>query len=127
MANTYLPPTIVIPGSLIISAISQTSPMIVTVIDSDKNSYMVGQLVHLTVPDGYGMFQANQRTGKILAIDGVDFTLDIDASGFDPFVVPADGSGIKKPASLAPAGSRGLEFSNETRLEPFQSLNNRGN
>jgi hypothetical protein len=86
------------------------------------NTYIVGQLVRLTVPYSFGMFQANGLTGQILAINGNTMTLNINSSGFDPFVT-AQG----QVASLAPAGAQNLQFSNQTAQLPFQSLNNQGN
>jgi hypothetical protein len=98
----------------------------ITVDDTTQaNTYIEGQVVRLFIPYPYGMFQANNLQGKILSNVGSVITLDIDSRGFDEFTVPA--AGQLQPASMAPAGSRNLEFSNETRKVPFQSLNNRGN
>lgn len=124
-ANTYLPPTVCVPGSLLISNIQRTYPMIVTIINSDRNTYIVGQLVFLTVPATYGMYQANNLTGQIVLIDDDDFYLSIDARGFDVFTAPA--GDVVKPASLSPAGARNLQFDNSTNNVPFHSLNNIGN
>lgn len=127
-ANTYLPGTITIPSSMVITAITRSYPMIVTAILDDvteSNSYINGQLLRLFVPYGYGMIQANDLVGKITNISGLNFTLDIDSSQFDPFVVSV--STIIQPASFSPAGSRNLEYSNFTNAVPFQSLNNVGN
>ncbi|MCC7159851.1 MAG: hypothetical protein IT281_09955 [Ignavibacteria bacterium] len=126
-ANTYLPGTLVIPGSLLISNMTQNVQMVVTVVDSEVNSYVVGQLVRLTVPNPYGMKQANGLTGKITNISGLDFTLDIDSTYFDTFTTPLTLSKVEKPASLSPAGSRNLQIDNNTQRVPFQSLNNIGN
>lgn len=126
-ANTYLPPTPVIPGALIIAAITQTYPMQVTFTDTDENSYIPGQLVRLLIPIKYGMQQANGQTGEILAINSNVFYLDINATLYDPFSVPPDAQFTVKPASLSPAGSRNLTFNNSTARIPFQSLNNIGN
>ncbi len=123
--NTYLPPVITIPGSLLITNITQSNPMVITYTNASDNSYIVGQLVILTVPNSYGMFQANGQSGTILAL-GVDtFTVNIDSSNYDAFVIPPPGQ--PQPASLAPAGSRNLQFDNSTNKVPFQSLNNIGN
>jgi hypothetical protein len=113
---------------MVITAITRSYPMIVTAILDDvteSNSYINGQLLRLFVPYGYGMIQANDLVGKITNISGLNFTLDIDSSQFDPFVVPV--STIIQPASFSPAGSRNLEYSNFTNAVPFQSLNNVGN
>ncbi len=129
MPNQYLPGVIAIPSSLLIVGMTATRPMVVTVTvpPTGVNTYVVGQLVRLTVPRTWGMYQANGLTGKILAIDinaGILF-LDIDAQGFDIFV---DGSGgPETPASLAPAGSQNLQYDNNTGQIAFQSLNNIGN
>lgn len=100
--------------------------MVVTIVDSIYNTYVVGQLVCLTVPPAYGMFQANELTAKIIAIDEDDFTLNVNSSSFDVFAIPAPSiPPVSRPASLAPAGSKN---SYESTLEPFHSLNgNQGN
>ncbi len=124
-ANTYLPPTIVTPGALLITNITRSNPAVITIIDSVHNTYILGQLVHLTVPPSYGMYQADQLTGQILDIDEDDFTISIDTSDFDAFSMPSIGQ--QQPASLSPAGARNVQFDNFTNKVPFQSLNNRGN
>lgn len=127
-ANQYLPGTIAIPSALLITAITQSYPMMVTAtvpVETASNSYIVGQLVRLMVPKSYGMYQANQLTGQILEVNGLDFFLDIDSTLFDPFVIPP--STAETPASFSPAGSRNLQYSNSTNQVGFQSLNNRGN
>lgn len=124
-ANTYLPPTPVIPGFLLITNITRTNPAIVTIVDSVENTYIVGQAVHFSVPASYGMTQINQMTGVIVAINGLNFAINIDATQFDTFVIPSPFA--EQPATIAPAGSRNLEYSNFTNKVPFQSLNNVGN
>lgn len=124
-ANTFLPPTPVIPGMLIITNITRAYPMVVTITDSDENTYIASQAVYLSVPASYKMVQANALTGVILSINGTNFSLDIDSRNFDTFV--AAPAGKTQPASLSPAGSRNLQYSNSTDKVPFQSLNNQGN
>lgn len=124
-ANTFLPICPVIPGTLLITNITQTNPMVITYTNTPENSYIVGQLIRLFIPADYGMTQANGLTGQILSLGLNTFTVGIDASLFDVFIFPP--SGLAQPASLSPAGSRNLEFNNFTKLEPFQSLNNVGN
>lgn len=127
-ANEYLPGTIAIPSSLVITAITKSYPMIVTAtVDpvTEANTYIIGQLVRLDVPYPYGMFQANGLIGQIINISGLIFTLDLDSRQFDTFAVPS--GNVTQPASLAPAGSRNLQYSNGTNQVGFQSLNNIGN
>lgn len=126
--NQYLPGVIQIPSSLVITAITQAYPMVCTVTVNavtDSNTYIPGQLVKLFVPYTYGMFQANGLKGKILSNSSNIISLDIDSRKFDSFSVPS--GNVEQPASMAPAGSRNLEFNNTTRQVPFQSLNNINN
>lgn len=129
MANQYLPPVIQIPSSLEIEAITQSSPMVITVsienTTTEANTYIVGMAVRLFVPQTYKMFQANNLVGTIIAISGLNFTLNLDSSQFDAFVVPS--GNVAQPASIAPFGSRNLQYNNSTGQVPFQSLNNIGN
>lgn len=127
-ANQYLPGVIQIPSALEITAITNALPMVLSVSAdpiTQEATYIVGQLVRLNIPYPYGMFQANGLTGQVVAVSSTTISLDIDSRGFDVFVVPT--GNVSQPASLSPAGSRNLEFSNLTRQVPFQSLNNIGN
>lgn len=130
MPNQYLPPVIQIPSSLLITAITQAFPMVITVAigntSTEVNTYIVGMAVRLFVPKSYGMFQANNLVGTITAINGSNFNLDLDSSQFDPFIVPS--GNMEQPSTIAPAGSRNYQYTNGSSLYvPFQSLNNIGN
>lgn len=127
MANPYLVGTIQIPSTLEITAITQAYPAVATVSVDDEtasNTYQQGQLVKLTIPFGYGMQQANGLVVKVIGVSDSEVTLEMDTRAFDAFSVPASG---EKPASMAPYGSRNLQYSNDTNRISFQSLNNRGN
>jgi len=127
VANQYLPGVIQIPSTLLITDITQGFPMQVTftVPSTGSNTYIPGQLVRLTVPRTWGMFQANGLTGKILQVGSSTMLLNIDSTLFDSFVYAISSS--ETPASLSPAGSQNLEYSNFSNQVPFQSLNNIGN
>lgn len=127
MANIYLPGVIQIPSMLLITDITQNYPATVTftVPDTGSNTYRTGQLVRLTIPRTWGMYQANGLTAKIMSVGASTMVLDLNTTYFDAFV---DGSATNEtPASLAPAGSRNLEYDNTTRQISFQSLDNIGN
>jgi hypothetical protein len=131
--NQYLPGVITIPSTLLITAITQSYPMVVSVEvgndSSEANTYIVGMCVRLFIPKSYGMFQANGLTGTILSIVDSSFYIDIDSTNFDAFSVPNEpvAALMQIPASLSPNGSRNLEYNNSTNKVPFQSLNNIGN
>lgn len=124
--NIYLPGVPLIPGALLISAIANTFPMVVTIVNSIYNTYIVDQLVTFIIPPQYGMTQLNSLTGQIVAIVGLTFSVNIDARQFDIFVIPNPSSlpTPSQPATLAPGGSRNLY---NIATEAFQSLNNIGN
>lgn len=131
-ANTYLPATPTTPLALLITAITNSYPMLVTaqipnlyILPTVPNTYHIGQVVRLNIPSDYGMLQANGLPGKILAINGLIFALDIDSRGFDVFVVPP--MFAPQPATFAPSGSNNLQFDNTTDLVPFQSGSTLGN
>lgn len=92
---------------------------------SEANTYIPGMAVRLFVPITYGMFQANNLVGTITTITGSNFTLNLDSSPFDAFVIPS--GNVETPASIAPFGSRNLQYDNTTGVVPFQNLNNIGN
>ena len=127
-SNEYLPGTIQIPSSLLLVAVSNSYPMLITVSVQEakaRNTYQEGMLLRFTVPKSYGMFQLNGLVGQIIGVSGDDILCDLDSTLFDSFVVPS--GNVTQPASVAPAGSRNLQYDNTTRLVPFQSYNNRGN
>ena len=125
--TSYLSGVIFIPSTLNITAITQAYPAVITcVVNSvtEANTYIPGMLVRLFVPSSYGMYQANGITTQILAVNGLNFTVNMDSTQFSPFVIPSGGI---QPASMAPAGSQNLAYSNFTNQVAFQPLNNQGN
>lgn len=118
-ANVYLPPQIVLPKTLIINAITQSNPMVITV-EADSNLYVVGQQIKLTIPQGYGMVQANQLNAVILSINNLDITVNINSIAFSAFSVPVATS----TATLCSAGSINIY---NTLNVPFHAQSNRGN
>ena len=123
--NYYLPPAITVPSSLTITAITNSNPMVVTISVqpfNESNTYIAGMAVILRIPVTYMMQQANKLVATILSVSGNNLTLNIDSTLFDPFVVP--GPNVEQPATLAPNGSRNLQYDNTNyKIVPFQNLN----
>ena len=115
--NVYLPGSPVIPMYLLISSITKSNPMVVTV--STPNSYIPGQVAYFSIPFDYGMYQLNGQAIEIIDVDTTNliFTMALDSTQFDPFVVPMSG---EQPATMAPQGARNVY--NFLSL-PFHSLN----
>lgn len=129
MPNLYLPPVITTPSSLEITSISQSFPAVITVeianTSTEANTYQSGQLIRITIPFPFGMQQMANKTAQIVGVNGLDISVDVDSTNFDPFVIPSS-TGEASP-TIAPSGSRNVEFNNNTGEIPFKSLNNVGN
>lgn len=58
-------------------------------INPGNNLYITGLVARLNIPVGFGMQQINQKEAPITVISPSQFTMHIDSTSFDPFVVPA--------------------------------------
>lgn len=74
------------PAMRIITAITNGFPAVVTT--NINHNYLTGLVVRLDIPETYGMQQANQKFAPITRIDATNFSIEIDTTLFDPFVVP---------------------------------------
>lgn len=83
------------PAMRIVTAITNGFPAQVTT--SFPNQFITGMIVRLYVPSTFGMVQINQQVGEITFVDNSNFTIDIDTTNYDPFVVP--------PPLLLPSGT----------------------
>jgi hypothetical protein len=61
-----------------------------TVTTSFDHNYLSGLIVRMIVPANYGMFQINKRKGSIVVTSPTTFTIPIDTTNFDPFVIPTE-------------------------------------
>ncbi len=69
-----------------ITAITQAEQPVITT--SFDHNYLTGEVVRLYIPSDHGMTQANEATGQITVTGDQTFTVDIDTTLFDSFVVP---------------------------------------
>lgn len=85
------------PRVINILSISNSNPaVIVTTLDGISpydNGYINGLIARISVPFYFGMQQMNNQTGVITVISSNSFSIDIDSTNFDPFVIPASGPG----------------------------------
>lgn len=98
----------VAPEFLFVTGITAANPCVVTV--STAHDYIVGQMVHLSVPSSFGMTQIDQIDAKVTAIGTYTLTLDLDSSGFTAFAFPTSASSPTSRlfATISPAGSRNI-------------------
>lgn len=110
------------PRFLFVTKITQAAQAVVTV--SCVHNYVVGELVHFSVPNSFGMTEINGLTGKIIAVTAYTMTLDIDSSTFTAFAFPAS-TGVPTVqlfATLAPAGQR-TQFNPITGIQTGYDFN----
>lgn len=101
------------PGSVASPAIAGS---IVSTSVDPSNYYVVGNKIHFSVPQSFGMKEMDQLTGTITAINvaattntaAYNVVVDIDSSAFTTFVFPASASSptIALFATFAPQGSQ---------------------
>lgn len=74
------------PAMRLITAITRANRATVTT--SPDHQYETGTIVRLHVYPANGMVQANNLTGTIIVTGDDTFTIDINTTHFDTFVVP---------------------------------------
>ena len=81
----YQNPTFV-PAYTIISAISQEKNAEITT--TTDHNYNDGLIIRLSIPTIFGMTRANSLFSPITVTGDTTFTMNIDTSLFNPFVIP---------------------------------------
>jgi len=92
-----------------ILSITQGNPALITTtfdgINPGAHNYQTGLIARLIIPDGFGMVRANQLYGTVTLVNDTQFTISIDTTLFDPFVVPTFQPGNNgTPAVVVPTG-----------------------
>jgi hypothetical protein len=97
MTIAAIPFPIFQPAMRIITAITNSNPAIVTT--SFNNQYISGTIVRLDIPLGFGMQQMNQQFAPITVLSPTSFSIAIDSTSFDSFIVP--GGNLQYAQSVA--------------------------
>jgi len=92
-----------------ILSITQADNALVTTtfdgVNPGNHQYSTGLIARLYVPIGFGMVQANQLEGIVTVVNDTQFTITIDTTNFDAFVVPVFQPGaFGTPAQVVPIG-----------------------
>ena len=110
MANYFAIPFPVFQRAMrnILSITNDTQALITTTFDGinpGDHQYSTGLIVRIFIPDGFGMSRLNQLYAPITVINRTQFTMPIDTTDFDPFVVPQEQPGaFYTPATVVPIG-----------------------
>lgn len=102
MAGAALRNPIFKPAMREIDSITQAINALVTT--TFAHGYLSGEYVRLYIPLIYGMQQANQKFGKITVASDTSFTIDIDTSKYDAFIVPSPLPANYTCAQVVPIG-----------------------
>jgi hypothetical protein len=75
-----------------ILSITRGNPTLITTtfngVDPGVNQYQTGLIVRIRIPEGFGMIGLDGFQGAITVINPTQFSIAIDTTNFDPFVVP---------------------------------------
>lgn len=71
----------------VITSITRANPCVITT--SVDHQYQNGLIVRVNITPAHGMFQINQQTGIVTKLTANTFSLNIDTTNYDPFVIPS--------------------------------------
>lgn len=74
------------PAMRLIASITQANQAVVTT--TFAHNYISGEIVRLRIPSTSGMQQINNQKGTITVTGSTTFSIDIDSSSFDAYVIP---------------------------------------
>lgn len=95
------------PYVVLISNITQGQTTIVTF--SSPHGFVLNENIGLRVSRPYGMVEINNQTGKVIALDALTVTLNIDSTNYTSFTTPASVKGTTPPCAVP--SSSGIDFS----------------
>lgn len=75
-------------ANALITTALETVPLVGGVLVPGNHGYISGTIVRLDIPPNFGMTQANQLFGTITVVSPTTFTITIDTTTFDPYVIP---------------------------------------
>lgn len=85
----------------LINDISKSANAIVTF--TENHGYKNGQLLRFHVPKEYGMFEINDKSGRVLSKTDNTVIVNVETTNFSAFIYPADSTSY--PPEAVPYGS----------------------
>lgn len=88
-SNVPIEPQFYAPSRFEIEDITKGQSTIVTT--TEDHNYVIGQLVRITIPAAYGMYQINENQGVVVSIpSSTQVELQIDSSFYDTYISATD-------------------------------------
>ena len=91
------------PSMRLVTAITNAESASVTT--SFAHQYVDGTIVRFDIPSGYGMPQIDRQFGEIVVTSPTTFTVTLDTTSYQPFVLPALYPNVAQFAQVVPIGS----------------------
>ena len=82
-----------------------TRAVITVITTSFDHDYETGLIVRLYVPRNYGMTQINHHVGAITVLTGDTFSMDLNTSAYDAFIIPSNPPYYRETALVVPVGN----------------------
>lgn len=114
MSIVAIPDPIFQPAMRIINSITNGYPALV--MTSFAHNYVSGTIVRFYIPWDFGMTQINHQYSPIMVVDATSFTIDIDTTDYDAFIIPPVPIGMLPPgaqsayAQVVPIGEINSQF-----------------
>lgn len=98
-----------------ILSITNTNPIVVTTtfdgINPGDNDYGSGLIVRLYIPQYFGVPELNHKLGAITVLSPSSFSMPLDATRMEPFVIPSEQPGsVYNNAQVVPVGEITSQF-----------------
>lgn len=108
------------PAMRVIANISNSNPVQITT--TFNHQYVSGLIVRINIPPGFGMQQLNQQFGPIIVTGLTTFTLPIDSTNYDSFVLPANFPPGYQDAQSVPTGEiSNILYAATQNVLPYQA------
>lgn len=95
------------PYVVLISSITRGQTTLVEF--SSTHGFVLNEIIGMRVSRPYGMWEINQKRGKVLDATSTTVTLDIDSTNYTHFSIPGSTLGTSPPCAVP--SSSGIDFS----------------
>lgn len=114
---------VIYPQKAYINALTNATKAVATF--TANHDFTVGEMVTFHVSSDFGMFEINQKRGKVLSLTSDTITVDIDTNDWTAFDYSALNSAGTTPPHCTPCCSVKVPNSNPPRVNQVAAFDNR--